>query len=218
MLRKHQIKSDLCRLTRSNQWTKSRPFRQVRTSPAPNQFPHPLPTSLPRRWITRTRTSFSQGTISWPWLAAWFGIYLVGVFGWGLASGFLSWQITALPPATFLRTCLILLIFPGIAEELVFRVWLLPHPAEEVSGAVRLRSLGISTAVFVLWHVANAWLFFPVARAVFWDWRFLVITAWLGWVCGGTYLRTGWIWVPAAIHWLTVVIWKACFGGPVFFE
>jgi predicted Abi (CAAX) family protease len=168
----------------------------------------------------RTRAAFPEPVhrVPRPWLALWIVLYFLGILGWGWATGFLKWQLTALPPGVFVRTSLILILFPGVAEELVFRVWLLPHPGESASRANQLRCLLISTAIFTLWHVVNAWLFFPVARPVFWDWRFLVITAWLGWVCGGTYLRTGTIWVPVAIHWLTVVLWKACCAGPVFFE
>lgn len=168
----------------------------------------------------RTRGSFTRppGRMPWPALGLWVGLYFAVVLAWGWSTGFLKWQPTSLSPGVFARTCLILLVFPGLAEELVFRVWMLPHPRERAAPAVRLRWLGVSTGVFVLWHVLNAWWFFPVARPVFWDGRFLALTGWMGWVAGGLYLRGGSIWMPAALHWLTVVAWKACFAGPVFFE
>lgn len=156
--------------------------------------------------------------VSWSGVALWTGLFFLGVLLWGVATGFLEWRVTSLSPWAFARASLVLLVFPGLAEELVFRVWLLPHPREAVPKRRLLPWLGGSVAIFVLWHIVNAWLFFHVARPLFWDWRFLVITAWLGWVCGGVYLRSGTIWAPALIHWLTVVIWKACFAGPVFFE
>jgi len=36
----------------------------------------------------------------------------------------------------------------------------------------------------------------------------------LGAACTGAYARTGSIWPPVAIHWLTVVLWKVLFAGP----
>ena len=161
---------------------------------------------------------------TWPdpsgWRATWlvFCIFSLLAIGFGFGSGFFSLLPTAMPPAKFAMVMVILFFFPGIFEELIFRGLVLPHRSEGHS-AERLRwALAISVVIFILWHVVNAWLTFPVARAVFWDLRFITIVAGLGWACGWIYLRTGSLWPSVLIHWSIVVIWKACLGGPVFFE
>jgi predicted Abi (CAAX) family protease len=136
----------------------------------------------------------------------------------GFGTNFFTLQPTAMPASKFVTVVAILFVFPGIAEELVFRGLMLPHRSEDRSPARQNRALVISIVIFILYHVVNAWLTFPVARPVFWDWRFLTIVAALGWICGWAYLKTGSLWPSIFIHWSIVVIWKACLGGPVFFE
>jgi predicted Abi (CAAX) family protease len=171
--------------------------------------------------LLRTRSVRSLGTC--PDAAGWRHFALaLGAFGAfalasGLGLGFFRPGPTTLTPATFLRAAAILFLFPGIAEELVFRGWLLPHPSEHRPPAFLRKALLTSVVVFTLWHVVNAWLIFPQAREVFWDGRFLLIVVGLGWACGSVYLRTGSLWPAVLIHWSIVIVWKAFLGGPVFF-
>jgi predicted Abi (CAAX) family protease len=175
-------------------------------------------------FANRLRCRALQSLRTWPNLAGWrdcflvFALFSVFAIGTGFATQFFSWHLTAFHPLKFLGVMAILFVFPGIAEELVFRGLVLPHRSENWEPGKLRAALAVSVVVFVLWHVVNAWLMFPVARPVFWDWRFLLIVVGLGWTCGWTYLRTGSLWPPVLIHWSIVVIWKACLGGPVFFE
>ena len=172
--------------------------------------------------LTRTRALRSLQT--WPDAKGWrdclvaFVLFSAFAIPTGFLTHFFSFQPSAMPPLKFLGVMAILFVFPGIAEELMFRGLVLPHRSEQWPPA-RLRvALWVSVVIFVLWHVVNAWLMFPVARSVFWDWRFLLIVVGLGWACGWSYLRTGSLWPSVLIHWSIVVVWKACLGGPVFFE
>jgi len=176
---------------------------------------------VPLTDLVRTRLIRSLRT--WPDAAGWrffvlalaaFGIFALAV---GLGLGFFRIGPTDLPPLELLRAAVILFVFPGIAEELVFRGLILPHPTEGRSPAFRRNALVASIVIFTLWHVVNAWLLFPIARDVFWDWRFLLIVFGLGWACGSVYLRTGSLWPAVLIHWSIVIVWKAFLGGPVFF-
>jgi predicted Abi (CAAX) family protease len=147
-----------------------------------------------------------------------FVLFALFALGFGYLSGFFRSQLTAMPMPKFLGVMAITFVFPGITEELVFRGLVLPHPSEEKFARSRRNALIVSIIIFVFWHVGNAWLTFPVARPVFWDWRFLTIVVGLGWACGWSYQRTGSLWPSVLIHWFIVVIWKAFLGGPVFFE
>ncbi len=165
-----------------------------------------------------------QALKTWPTFSEWQSVFVVlAAFGVaavlvGWATGFLTWTQTELPPGTFLFTAAVLLVAPGLLEELIFRVWLLPHRTEPRSVHDQYAAVVFSVVVFAAWHVVNAWFFFPVAREVFWDWRFLVIVMLLGTACASVYLRTGSIYPAIFVHWAIVVAWKGVLGGPVFFE
>ncbi|MBU6299918.1 MAG: CPBP family intramembrane metalloprotease [Verrucomicrobia bacterium] len=173
---------------------------------------------------TLLRARVTRALKGWPDPAGWrasgiaFGFFALYALAVGFVTGFFQPQPTSMPPLNFLGLILILFVFPGIAEEMVFRGLLLPHPAEPGFSSSRVFALVLSSVIFILWHVGNAWLTFPSARPVFWDWRFLLIVAGLGLTCGWSYQRTGSIWPPVILHWFIVVIWKACLGGPVFFK
>jgi len=178
---------------------------------------------LSRLW-NNASARVTRSLTTWPDAAGWrasllaFALFSAFSIGFGFASGFFTVTPTAMPPVKFASVMAILFFFPGIFEELIFRGLVLPHRSEDRSPEQLRRALAISVVIFILWHVVNAWLTFPVARPVFWDLRFLTIVAGLGWACGWAYLRTGSLWPSVLIHWSIVVIWKACLGGPVFFE
>ena len=58
----------------------------------------------------------------------------------------------------------------------------------------------LALALFVLWHPAQVWLGLLIAAA-------------LGLTCTLAWRMTGSIWPAVAIHWVTVVGWKAVLGG-----
>ncbi|MEO0448417.1 MAG: CPBP family glutamic-type intramembrane protease, partial [Verrucomicrobiota bacterium] len=146
------------------------------------------------------------------------GMFTGGILAFGLGTGFLSWKLTDLSGREFVQAVVILFVFPGIAEEFVFRGLLLPARGERGKSGFPWWLLAGNVVVFALWHVVNAWAFFPDARPVFWDARFLVLAGWLGAACAWLYLRSGSLYPAIFLHWITVVLWKAFLDGPVFFE
>jgi predicted Abi (CAAX) family protease len=67
--------------------------------------------------------------------------------------------------------------------------------------------------LFVLWHPVQVRFGLPMAQAMFLEPGFLAIVAALGLVCTVAYRTSGSIWPAAAIHWATVVLWKAVASG-----
>lgn len=131
----------------------------------------------------------------------------------GRGTGFLQLRALAAPPRRYLTLPLTLLVLPALSEEVIFRVLLVPHPAEPHSRSELLRAAGLSLALFVAWHPLNAWTLSPAARDVLTDRRFLSLATALGVVCTEAYRRTGSLWPPVLIHWLTVVVWMLFLGG-----
>jgi predicted Abi (CAAX) family protease len=131
----------------------------------------------------------------------------------GLKFGFLqidtfnkSWKV-------FLQVMLVTLFLPAIAEEIVFRVLFLPHITEKAPIIEKWLWGGISLILFVAYHPINAKFFYPAALSTFTNPIFLTLSAVLGVACTISYLLSGSLWLPAGIHWLTVIIWLLLLGG-----
>lgn len=133
----------------------------------------------------------------------------------GLITGRLIPEWPSIPFEQALAFMLITLLTPSLMEELLFRVLLIPHNTELVSSTRRWIWASISLIVFIVWHPFTAWLLHPWARPVFYDPVFLLLAGMLGLTCTLAYLRTGSIWPPVVIHWLTVVVWKLCLGSEI---
>jgi predicted Abi (CAAX) family protease len=131
----------------------------------------------------------------------------------GLASGLLEpgWPDTPIPK--LLAFAGVALFLPGFFEELFFRVLLLPHADEDASLAGKIVWGAVSLALFIASHPVNAWVLRPSMRAVFCDPAFLTSAGLLGTACTLAYWRTGSIWPPVMMHWLTVVLWRTVLGG-----
>lgn len=175
---------------------------------------YPLLSLLARRIIPAFR--------SWPTPPQWrdtallaAAYALVGI-PLGLLTGRLTLEWSSAPLGQILAFVLIAILAPSLVEELCFRVALIPRNSEPVSQAGRGVWAGASLVLFVAWHPLNAWLLNPWARPIFFDPIFLVLAALLGLTCTLAYLRTGSIWPPVMIHWLTVIVWKLCLGERIF--
>lgn len=134
----------------------------------------------------------------------------------GLVTGRLIPGWPSIPFEQALAFVLITLVTPSLVEELLFRVLPIPHNTESVSSTWRWIWASISLILFIVWHPLNAWLLHPWARPMFYDPVFLLLAGMLGLTCTLAYLRTGSIWPPVVIHWLTVVVWKLCLGSEIF--
>lgn len=130
----------------------------------------------------------------------------------GFASGLLCWQPWSASWLDRGLATLRILVFPGLFEEWLFRVLLLPVPA---SGSESLwwGWAGFGLVLYVLFHPLNAKFVFKAAAATFFDPTFLTLTTLLGIACTIDYRLTASLWTIAFIHWVAVVIWLLCLGG-----
>jgi predicted Abi (CAAX) family protease len=126
--------------------------------------------------------------------------------GWNL--NFLQFK-ASLHWSIVLRIFLVAVLMPGLLEELVWRVVLIPHPTETIDPSLRWFWVSLSLILFIAYHPLNPW----VKHDTFKDPIFLVLAALLGIVCTLSYLESGSIWTPAFIHWAIVVIWLSFCGG-----
>ncbi len=126
----------------------------------------------------------------------------------GLPAGLLSprwpewWMVIVVPP--------VVLVVPSLAEEFLYRGVLLPRSLLSGGPLVRFGAVTAATAVFVAVHPIPP-LLGVTGNDIFLDPRMLVIVAVLGYVAGYAYLRSGSLWAPVLIHWLTVVVWNLFF-------
>jgi predicted Abi (CAAX) family protease len=163
-----------------------------------------LVTTLVNRLITAS---------SLPQLQDWLtGIIALGIYGAialpiGFKSGFLNFNPFWGEPKAALLDSLKLLILPGFIEEVIFRVFLIPHPLEMVSSQSWLIAVMISLFLFVIAHPINAIFFYKAANPTFLQPIFLLLAGLLGLVCTIVYQLTGSLWVIMLLHWVIVMIW-----------
>jgi len=126
----------------------------------------------------------------------------------GTATGLL----TPVPADGLARIALVALVFPALAEELVFRGALIPDRTETPHAG---RAIAVPTLLFVLWHVLEAYTVFPGARGLLTRPDFLLSAGVLGLLCALLRRRSGSLWTAVALHWAAVVVWKSGLGGPL---
>jgi predicted Abi (CAAX) family protease len=117
------------------------------------------------------------------------------------------------PGRGWLRRAAGLLVMPAMAEELIFRVALLPQPDEGMGLARSAGWLTLSVLAFVAYHPLAGTCWYPAGRRLFRRPDFLAQCALLGLLCGLAYLASGCLWSAVAIHWITVVLWLEWLGG-----
>jgi predicted Abi (CAAX) family protease len=159
----------------------------------------------------------TEACTTWPdargWLeCAWLLAVLAGlVLLIGIRSGFLRTEPAPLSLQGTLAVLVGSFFAPALAEELLFRVLLLPRANEGVT-AIWGWALAALIA-FVLYHPVKSWLL-PARRAApFAHPVFLLLTTLLGLACTIAYLRTGSLWPPVLLHWLFVAAWLLRWGG-----
>jgi predicted Abi (CAAX) family protease len=200
------------------------PLWLIRTNQIPSAAPELLPVAptsllghLPvlgtlfNRVLASLLPPFQPGDLGRSLLVM--AVYGALALGLGVASGFLSlpWQWPPLVEA--LPRLAKLLLMPALVEELLFRVLLIPHPIEGFPWLPLLGWNALSLGLFVLYHPVATRLWYPQARALFDDPRFLLQATLLGVACSLAYGFTGSLWPPVLIHWMAVVIWLEPFRG-----
>jgi predicted Abi (CAAX) family protease len=179
--------------------------------------------------LGRVVQRFADALTTWPTpgtlaLTALFGaIYALIAWFFGHGGGFLVRQNAIGNPLTFLLHSIRLFFAPALAEEIVFRVALLPHPVEGTPGWRWLFWAMVSLVLFILYHLLLGKTLYKSARSTLSDPRFLVLVGWLGLMLISLYGITGSLWLVALLHWAAVMVWIFALGGrdrlPVsFFE
>jgi predicted Abi (CAAX) family protease len=140
-------------------------------------------------------------------------IIMVTCLPLGLWCKFLEIRIPELSATEAISVLVSRFVFPCFAEELIFRVLLLPGKNSYVSITTQL-FLGIASLIaYVASHPLNATLFYKKASEIFTNPFFLISTTILGIACTLAYMTSGSIWTPIAIHWITVISWLLALGG-----
>ncbi|MDB5326474.1 MAG: Abortive infection protein [Phycisphaerales bacterium] len=142
-------------------------------------------------------------------------IWLVIALLVGSVTRFFRWEWSDSSARKLASFAAIAVAVPCLAEELCFRVLLLPLPSEVPSNAAWWGYAGVALALFVLWHPLNGRLLKVSARSIFFDPAFLLLAAVMGLICTLAYRQTGSVWPAVAIHWLTLMVWKVGLGGRV---
>ncbi len=157
--------------------------------------------------------------VVWPhgsmvWLGALaLGLYALFAIPFGLKTRFLKRQNASANPVQVVLTAIYLFFLPALAEEVFFRVMLLPHPLEGVSAGWWLFWAVVNLGLFVVYHWVQGQFFRKHVRETLCDRRFLLLAGWLGVILIGAYRLTGSLWLITFIHWLVVLVWIFALGG-----
>lgn len=141
----------------------------------------------------------------------WYAIALLFLYGviylpYGFAVSFLkldvqtNWQ-------TVLGVLASSFVMPGVVEELMFRVLLVPRATESFLIWQRWGWIGGSWVLFLLYHLH------PLTPLFFREPAFLIGAGLVGIICTVSYIQSRSLWVPAVIHWVIVANWLLLLGG-----
>jgi len=139
-----------------------------------------------------------------------FAIYSAIAFTIGKVTDFLRWQK---PINNWLRIWCQTLFAPALVEEMIFRVFILPHSNERITTESWLIWAGASLFLFLIYHPINALTLYKAGYPTFLNSTFLLLASLLGIACTLAYSLTGSIWSPVVVHWLVVAIWLCYLGG-----
>jgi predicted Abi (CAAX) family protease len=142
-----------------------------------------------------------------------FGVYTVIALLVGFLGGFFEFGILKTDIRFMLFLPIFLFFIPSVLEELIFRGLLLPHKTRKLPKKHVLLYSIVSILVFVGYHPLNGLTFARFAYPIFINPIFLILATLMAIACTITYLRSGSIWIPVCIHWLTVLVWILLLGG-----
>jgi uncharacterized protein len=171
----------------------------------------------PFKWHDRLGYRIKTAIVTIPRSKDWrYALILLGLFGViylpiGFATGFLT-IAPRLNPGLVVTIMGSALLMPGISEEFVFRVLLMPHRTEPMRPLMRRFWMVLSWVLFLLYHLPTwtpAFFKMPV---------FLIGAGLVGIVCTLSYRQSRSIWTAVFIHWTIVVVWLLLLGGLARFE
>jgi predicted Abi (CAAX) family protease len=142
-----------------------------------------------------------------------FGVYTVIAVLVGFLGGFFEFGILKADIWIMLFLPIFLFFIPSIFEEFIFRGLLLPHKQRKLPRKHVFFYSVVSILVFVGCHPLNGLTLARFAYPIFINPAFLFLATLMAIACTITYLRSGSIWIPVCIHWLTVLVWVFLLGG-----
>jgi predicted Abi (CAAX) family protease len=145
-----------------------------------------------------------------------FLIYMAVALPVGFCSGFFSIHVLETDIGVMIALPVSLFFIPSLLEEVVFRGFLIPYKERAVSSIHVLFYAAFSIVLFIAWHPINAMTINHPAYTMFTNPLFLSLAALMAIACTITYIKTGSLWVPIAIHWLTVLVWVFLLSGRNF--
>ncbi|HMZ78469.1 MAG TPA: CPBP family glutamic-type intramembrane protease [Acidobacteriota bacterium] len=168
-----------------------------------------------RRRISSIRKAFLiwPSGQEWGWCLVIYGLGMLVTMAIGFGTGFLTLHIVPLTPFQLGMLALLIFLKPCLVEESIFRGLLLPHPSEQLPPSSIWKWSLFSLLIFIASHPLNGWLIKPAVLVLFLSPIFLTCAGILGLVCTLVYLRTGSIWPPVILHWMSVVVWITLLGG-----
>ncbi|MBE9125153.1 MULTISPECIES: type II CAAX prenyl endopeptidase Rce1 family protein [unclassified Coleofasciculus] len=131
----------------------------------------------------------------------------------GFQSGLLEVRMLPLSFIGIVKILVSRFFFPAFAEELLFRVLLLPRKTSNTPIIIQLIMVFISLVLYVVGHPINAFLFYKKAFDILTNSVFLLSTLVLGIALTISYLQSDSIWTSIAIHWIVVVTWLLILDG-----
>jgi predicted Abi (CAAX) family protease len=140
-------------------------------------------------------------------------VYSAIAIALGFRTGFLSFTPNLFLTKQGILGSLGLFFFPALGEEILMRVFLLPHPTERVLISSWLVWAGISLFIFIVYHPLNALTFYGVGYPTFLKPVFLALAGLLGLGGAIAYYFTGSLLAIVLIHWIVVVVWLFILGG-----
>jgi uncharacterized protein len=144
---------------------------------------------------------------SWRYAIVLIALYSVIYVPIGFSQGLLTWSWPK-DWQTIGITLLTAFVMPGLDEEIIFRVLLIPHQTEPMRPLVRWGWILLSWLLFVAAHFCHPWV-----PPFFWSPAFVIGAGLMGLVCTLSYLQSRSVWPPIVIHWFLVSNWLLFLGG-----
>jgi predicted Abi (CAAX) family protease len=140
-------------------------------------------------------------------------IYAAIALPTGLLTGFLKIRVLEMSRLTMVTLPLSLLVMPSFLEEIFFRSLMLPHKTRKHTAQKQVFLSLFSICAFIAWHPINAMIINAAAYPIFTNPVFLILAGLMAFACTITYLKSGSVWIPVFIHWITVLVWVFFLGG-----
>lgn len=145
---------------------------------------------------------------------AWAGILIVfGIIALTLGFACDLFTVRILDIQKFWYIPALLILFPSIPEELLFRGLMISRDSLDGPRKYTAAQVFLSSAVFTASRPLFELTFGSHAQPYFLSPYFLSIVFLLGVVCSLGYILSRSIWVPIFMHWLTAFIWVMLLGG-----